>query len=61
MTDVIDLDLRRRQRDAEMKELWYCTGCGSHQFELAQDGAVICAGCRDLIEDLKVEDLDSSR
>ncbi len=61
MTGVIDMQLRRRQREAQTKDLWFCTGCGSHQFELATDGAVICAGCRDLIEDLKVEDLDASR
>jgi len=58
MTDVIDLDLRRRQRDAEMKELWQCAECGCREFLLAIDGTVICAGCRDLIEDLRVADLD---
>jgi len=58
MTDVIDLDLRRRQRDAEMKELWQCAECESREFLLAIDGTVICAGCRDLIEDLSVVDLE---
>lgn len=58
MTDVIDLGQRRRQREAEMKELWECTDCGAKEFLLTTDGSVICAGCRDLIEDLRVVDLD---
>ncbi len=53
MTDIIDFGQRRRQREAEMKDLWHCLGCGGHQFELTTDGAVICAGCRDMIEDLR--------
>jgi len=56
MTDVIDLDLRRRQRAAEIKELWECGECKCREFLLAIDGTVICAGCRDTIADLKTID-----
>ncbi len=52
MTGVIDMQLHRRKREAEMKELWHCTECECLEFLLAIDGSVICAGCRDLIEDL---------
>lgn len=54
MADIADLDERRRKRQAETKDLWHCTGCGSHEFNLATDGFVKCASCHNMIEDLAV-------
>jgi len=61
MSDVINLEEKRRQRAADSRELWECSDCGGRLFLLTTDGAVICEQCRQDLDDLKtIEPLEET-
>lgn len=55
MTDIIDLNERRKERDAGIVRLWECKDCNGSEFLLTVEGDVICMTCQEYMEDLYVE------